>query len=125
MSTTGITSELSQVMSEGNRTIRIVHKPSGETIAEGPLGWSITAFEGNYYISSKYLKTRGFVFSGVPGICPYKFVYFWYHFKPEKGTKDSMLAWKYWLPNPLFPFIAFRIAVPATHPSLTIEVIDN
>jgi len=31
------------------------------------------------------------------------------------------LAWKYWLPNPLFPFIWFRVALPRTHPEIEIE----
>ncbi len=109
-------------MARTEKTVRIIHKPSGELIAEGPLGWGITAFEGNYYISSKYLKTGGFTFSGIPGICPYKFIYFWYHLRLSNGEKEAMLAWKYWLPNPIFPFIAFRIAVPAAHPSLQIEM---
>jgi len=80
------------------------------------------AFEGNYYISNKNLKTNGFKISGIPGICPYKFIYFWYHFRSNDGHKSPMIAWKYWLPNPLFPFIAFRIAVPKNHPDLLVEV---
>lgn len=101
--------------------IRITHQPSGELIAEGEKGWGMFSFEGNYYIGSKNLKTTGFKFSGIPGICPYKFIYFWYHFHAEDGTKSPMIAWKYWLPNPLFPFIAFRIAIPKNHPELLIE----
>ncbi len=34
------------------KQVRITHKPSGEIIAEGPLGWGIMSFEGNYYIQS-------------------------------------------------------------------------
>ena len=34
---------------------------------------------------------------------------------------DFQLAWKYWLPNPLFPFIAFRIAIPMRHKDIVIE----
>jgi uncharacterized protein (DUF427 family) len=101
--------------------IRITHKPSGEVIAEGETGWGMFAFEGNYYISNKNLRTKGFKMSWIPGICPYKFLYFWYHFKPLKGETSAMIAWKYWLPNPLFPFIAFRIAVPSQHQDLIIE----
>lgn len=42
----------------GARSIRITHRSSGEVIAEAPLGlWGITPFEGNFYISRKYLKT--------------------------------------------------------------------
>lgn len=101
--------------------IRITHKPSGELIAEGTKGWGMFALEGNYYISRKNLKTDGFKFSGIPGLCSYKFIYFWYNFTSRDGQKSSMLGWKYWLPNPLFPFIAFRIAVPAIHPDLIVE----
>lgn len=36
-----------------------------------------------------------------------------------------MLGWKYWLPNPLFPFIAFRIAVPAHHPDLEVKYLSE
>jgi len=32
-----------------------------------------------------------------------------------------MLGWKFWLPNPLFPFIAFRMAMPMSHPHIEIE----
>ncbi|MEO9806208.1 MAG: hypothetical protein ABJF04_23305 [Reichenbachiella sp.] len=102
-------------------TIRITHKPSGELLAEGVEGWGMFAFEGNYYIANKNLKTDGFKFSGIPGLCPYKFIYFWYHFVSSTGEKTPMLGWKYWLPNPLFPFIAFRIAVPTRHPDLIVE----
>jgi len=104
-----------------SKTIRITHLPSGEVIAEGETGWGLFAFEGNYYISNKNLKTKNFSFTGIPGICPYKFLYFWYHFKPENGKGTPMLGWKYWLPNPLFPFIAFRIAVPMWHKDILIE----
>jgi len=103
------------------KNIRITHRPSGEVIAEGEKGWGLFAFEGNYYISRKNLRTDGFKFTGIPGLCPYKFLYFWYHFKPSDGEGTPMLGWKYWLPNPLFPFIAFRMAVPMRHPHIEIE----
>ncbi|MEO9965447.1 MAG: hypothetical protein ABJF11_06655 [Reichenbachiella sp.] len=112
-------------MNNKKRRIRITHNPSGELIAEGEKGWGMFSFEGNYYIAEKNLKTLGFKFSGIPGICPYKFIYFWYHFESTTGIKTSMLGWKYWLPNPLFPFIAFRIAVPINHPDLTVENIES
>ena len=105
------------------KTIRIIHKSSGEVIAEGLKGWGMFAFEGNYYISQKNLKTNGFKFSGVPGLCFYKFVYFWYHFVDKKDNKTIMLGWRYWLPNPIFPFIAFRLAVSESHPELLVEEI--
>ena len=102
-------------------TIRIIHKPSGELLAEGPAGWGMFSFEGNYYVSNKYLKTKGFKFSGLPGVCPYKFIYFWYHFTAKNGLRSPLLGWKYWLPNPLFPFIFFRLAVPKRHPDIQIQ----
>lgn len=103
--------------------IRISHLASGEVIAEGPSGWGITSFEGNYYIGRRYLKTDGFKTSYIPGLCIYKFLYVWmdYHWS---GGRSRNLGWLYWLPNPLFPFIWFRVAVPADHPDLQIELIS-
>ncbi len=102
--------------------IRISHRRSGELIAEGPSGWGITSFEGNYYIGRRYLKTGGFRTNYLPGLCIYKFLYVWmdYHWS---GGRSRSLGWLYWLPNPLLPFIWFRIAVPADHPELQIESI--
>jgi hypothetical protein len=37
--------------------------------------------------------------------------------------KSRNLGWLYWFPNPLFPFIWYRVAVPGTHPELRIELI--
>jgi hypothetical protein len=31
----------------------------------------------------------------------------------------------YWLPNPLFPFIWYRVGVPADHPDLIIEKVSD
>jgi uncharacterized protein (DUF427 family) len=103
------------------KQVRITHKPSGEIIAEGPLGWGITSFEGNYYIRSKYLKTTGFKVNYLPGLCIYKFLYVWLDFNWHDG-KTRNLGWLYWLPNPVFPFIWFRVAVPGDHPELHIEL---
>jgi uncharacterized protein (DUF427 family) len=103
------------------KQVRITHKPSGEIIAEGPLGWGITSFEGNYYIRSKYLKTTGFKVNYLPGLCIYKFLYVWLDFNWRDG-KTRNLGWLYWLPNPVFPFIWFRVAVPGDHPELHIEL---
>ena len=102
--------------------IRISHRASGELLAEGPSGWGITSFEGNYYIGRRYLKTGGFKTNYMPGLCIYKFLYVWmdYHWS---GGQSRNLGWLYWLPNPLFPFIWFRVAVPADHPELQIELI--
>ena len=100
--------------------MKIVHKPSGELIAEGKKGWSIFPFEGNYYISGKALKTQNFRHAFIPGLCPYKFIYVWMNFKPAHGTLDKFLGWMYVLPNPIFPFIWFRIAVPKDHPNVVV-----
>ena len=110
----------------GNRAerIRITHVPSGEVIAEGPRGWGITSFEGNYYIRRRYLKTTGFKVNFIPGLCPYKFLYVWLDFLSSDG-KSRNLGWLYWFPNPLFPFIWFRVAVPGSHPELQITSLEN
>lgn len=102
--------------------LRIFHEPDGELIAEGPVGlFGITPFEGNYYISRRCLKTEGFRNSWIPGLCIYKFLYVWLDFVARDGSRDRMLGWRYWLPNPLFFFIAFRVAIPQGAPSLRIE----
>jgi uncharacterized protein (DUF427 family) len=106
------------------KKIRITHNPSGEIIAEGPLGWGITSFEGNYYIRRKYLKTAGFKINWLPGLCIYKFLYVWLNFNWNDG-KSRNLGWLYWLPNPLFPFIWFRVAVPGNHPELHVELHES
>jgi hypothetical protein len=108
------------------RRIRITHVPSGEVLAEGPVGlFGITAFEGNYYIRRRYLRTAGFKPNWIPGLCSYKFLYVWLDFVPESGAKERSLGWLYWLPNPLFPFIAFRPAVPQSSPVLRIDNLEG
>ena len=104
------------------KSIRITHIPSGAVIAEGPVGWGITPFEGNYYIRRRYLKTEGFKLNYLPGLCVYKFLYVWLDFTWSEG-KSRNLGWLYWFPNPLFPFIWFRVAVPRIHPDLRVESI--
>jgi len=104
------------------RSIRITHRSSGEVIAEGPLGfWGITPFEGNLYIRRKYLKTRCLRPNWVPGLCIYKFLYVWLDLRLPDGTREPFVGWMYWLPNPLFLFIAFRPAVPRSSPTLQID----
>ena len=102
--------------------IRVVHRPSGETLAEGPRGWGITPFEGNLYIRRRYLRTDGFRPNYIPGLCPYKFLYVWLDLRLADQPVARSLGWMYWLPNPLFPFIWFRVAVPRHHPDL--EVVE-
>jgi len=103
------------------KNVRITHRISGEVLAEGPLGWGITPFEGNYYIGRKYLKSEGFKPNFVPGICFYKFLYVWMDYHWGQDEKSKFMGWLYWLPNPVMPFIWFRVAVPGNHPELLIE----
>jgi uncharacterized protein (DUF427 family) len=106
------------------RSIRITHRISGEVIAEGPLGfWGIMPFEGNFYISRKYLKTKSLRPNWIPGLCIYKFLYVWLDLRLPDGTREPFMGWMYWLPNPLLPFIAFRPAVSPSSPALQIEEI--
>ena len=51
--------------------VRVTHRPTDTLLAEGPLGWGITSFEGNLYIRDKYLKTDGFRINFIPGFCFY------------------------------------------------------
>ncbi len=102
------------------KQIRITHRPSGTVIAEGPLGWGITPFEGNYYIRRRYLRTHRFIPNYVPGLCPYKLLYVWLDLKLADGSRSKYLGWLYWLPNPFIPFIWFRVAVPGKHPELLV-----
>lgn len=94
-------------------------------MAEGPLGWGIKPFEGNYYIRRKYLLTRGFRVNFFPGLCPYKFFYVWLDLKLDDATTVKNLGWMYWLPNPLFPFIWYRVGVPQNHPELSVETFER
>lgn len=103
------------------RFIRIKHKATGRILADGPLGWGITPFEGNYYIRKKYLRTDGFIPNFIPGFCPYKFLYVWMDLKLDDDRKSKDLGWMYWLPNPLLPFIWFRVALPGMHSELVVE----
>ncbi len=103
--------------------VRIRHRTSGTTLAEGPVGWGITPFEGNYYISRKFLRTPGFKPNYIPGLCFYKFLYVWLDLHLEGGHKIRNLGWLYWLPNPLFPFIWYRVGIPQRHPELVVEEI--
>lgn len=103
------------------RCVRIRHAGTDTLIADGPLGWGIMPFEGNYYIGRKYLATDAFRVNCLPGLCVYKFLYVWLDFVRPDGSVAKNLGWKYWLPNPLLPFIWFRVAVPATHPEIEVE----
>ncbi|MGI9206276.1 MAG: hypothetical protein ACR2Q3_19835 [Woeseiaceae bacterium] len=101
--------------------VRIQHKTTGRLLADGPLGWGITPFEGNLYIRKKYLRTDQFKVNYVPGLCIYKFLYVWLDLYLDDGNRVPNLGWLYWFPNPLLPFIWFRVAVPRNHPELVTE----
>ncbi len=102
------------------KQISIVHRPTGTLLAEGPLGWAITPFEGNLYIRRKYLRTEAFKPNFIPGLCPYKFLYVWLDLRLPDTPSVKNLGWLYWLPNPLLPFIWFRVAVPRHHAELEV-----
>ncbi len=101
--------------------VRIKHRKSGTVLAEGPVGWGITPFEGNFYIRGRYMKTDGFRVNYIPGLCPYKFLYVWMDLNLDENTQVRSLGWMYWLPNPVFPFIWFRVGLPRQHPEIEIE----
>ncbi len=108
-------------MHESMKRVQISHRATGEVLADGPLGWGITPFEGNFYISRKYLRTDRFRVNFLPGLCIYKFLYVWMDLQLDHGERIRNFAWMYWLPNPLLPFIWFRVAVSRTHPEIQFE----
>jgi len=75
--------------------IRITHRPSRTVLAEGPLGWGITQFEGNYYIRRRHLRTDRFKPNYLPGFCPYKFIYVWLDLRLGEGIQSKNLGWLY------------------------------
>lgn len=101
------------------RLVRITHVPSGIVVAEGPLGWGITPFEGNYYIGRRYLKAA-FRPNFIPGFCFYKFFYTWMDLLVP-GGRAPMAGWLYWLPNPLLPFIWYRVGIAGADPAFAVE----
>jgi len=101
--------------------VSIKHSGTGTVLAEGPVGWGITPFEGNFYIRRKYLKTDQMRVNFLPGLCVYKFLYVWMDLHLAEGRRVRNLGWMYWLPNPLLPFIWFRVALPRQHPEIVIE----
>jgi uncharacterized protein (DUF427 family) len=105
-------------------TIRITHAQSGALLAEGPSGWGITPFEGNYYIRRKYLRTDRLTVNYIPGLCVYKFLYVWLDLRLDGGKRTRNIGWFYWLPNPLLPFIAFRVALPGNDPRIRVERLE-
>ena len=70
------------------KIVRITHRTTGLPIAEGPVGWGITPFEGNFYIRKRYLLTDRFRPNFIPGFCPYKFLYVWLDLRlPDGGRR--------------------------------------
>jgi hypothetical protein len=106
------------------KSVRITHKATGMKLAEGSIGWGITPFEGNYYIRRKHLATP-LRSNFIPGLCVYKLLYVWLDLYLDDSQHVRSLGWFYWLPNPLLPFIAFRTALPGSHPELEIEKYEN
>jgi hypothetical protein len=107
------------------KSVRVTHLPSGTVLAEGPIGWGITPFEGNLYIRHKYLRSDGLRVNWLPGFCFYKFLYVWLDFHFGEGERSRMIGWKYVLPNPIFPFIWFRVGLPRHHPELLVEEFER
>ena len=101
-------------------TVEIKLKSTGETIAKGKTGWPITPFEGNYYVQKKLITSGKFVPNYIPGLCPYKFLYVWMDYITDAGKKIESLGWMYFIANPIFPFIWFRIGIPQNHPEIEI-----
>ena len=92
-----------------NKSITITHRRTGVVLAQGPIGWGITSFEGNYYISRPHLKDGLFKANFVPGLCPYKFLYVWMDLLLPDGSTEKSLGWMYWLPNPFSPSFGFAL----------------
>ncbi|MBF2034669.1 MAG: hypothetical protein IGR92_04125 [Leptolyngbyaceae cyanobacterium T60_A2020_046] len=109
--------------------VTIAHRETGEILAQGPKGWGFYPFDGGYYICRKYIKTDKFRLSLIPGFCIYKFFYLWLHLTLKTGAQEKFVAWMYVLPNPLFPFIWFRLALPRRHRALIVtheeRVVDD
>ena len=103
------------------KNVRIRHRDTGLLLADAPLGWGITPFEGNLYVVRQYLLTDRFRMNYVHGLCIYKFLYVWMDLHLDHGKRVRNLGWMYWLPNPLLPFIWFRVALPRLHPEIEVE----
>jgi len=83
----------------------------------------MTPFEGNIYIGRKHMRTDAFKPNYVPGLCLYKFLYVWMDLRLPGEKLIRGASWMYWLPNTLFTFIAFRVAVPRHHPDIAVDEI--
>jgi hypothetical protein len=52
-------------------------------------------------------------------------LYVWLDLDLGGGVQEKSIAWMYWLPNPLLPFIWFRVALQGSHPALKIEIYER
>lgn len=78
---------LSDVKRAGiGRTVKVVHRPSGTVLAEGPLGWGMTPFDGGIYIRRRHLVGGSFTPGVPPGLCVYKGLYISLDYSPPEGS---------------------------------------
>ena len=89
-------------------------------MSERELYWHRVADLGEAFDADVSSLTSDHTVNYAPGICLYKFLYVWLDFHGRDGEILRNLGWKYWFPNPLFPFIWFRVAVPQQHPELLV-----
>ena len=98
--------------------ITIIHRESGAVLTQEPRGWSITPSEGNYYVKEKYLARQYFSNSAIPGLCIHKGIYHRVTLNPPNIKPEGLATWRYVMPNPLFPFIAFSMGISGHPPAL-------
>lgn len=105
------------------KCLRITHRPTKTVLADGPAGvWDIFEFDGGYYIPWRYVRATGaFRPNFLPGLCPYKGLYVGMNLRLTGGRGARNLGWLYWLPNPLLPFVWYRLVLPVGHPDLSVE----
>jgi len=106
-----------------HKRLRVTYLPTGTVLVDGPRGvWNIFEFDAGYYIPWKHVpETEVFRPNFLPGLCPYKGVYVGMDLRLPDGRGAGNLGWLYWLPNPLFPFIWYRLVLPVGHPDLWVE----
>jgi len=106
-----------------HKRLRITYLPTGTVLADGPRGvWNIFEFDAGYYIPWRYVRAKdAFRVNFLPGLCPYKGLYVGLNLNLPEGRGEWNLGWLYWLPNPLLPFIWYRLVLPVGHPALLIE----
>ena len=69
----------------------------------------------------KCLNQEAFKLTAIPGLCIYKFIYLWSDILVEGHPNARFMAWKYVIPNPLFPFIWYRTAIYGHHPEIEVK----